>query len=193
MTTRLCLICHPATPDMRAGRFPVDPPLDERGYEQAIQAGARIKQRVPNAIGLCSPAACARQTAEAFDLRATPTPSLCDVDYGTWRGKSLAAILQEASGDAHAWLHDPFMRSHGGEAFADVILRVGTWLDALLLQGNVIAITHAAVIRAALVHVMGAPPAALFQLEAAPLSVIELRRSTQGWRLWLSAVEGTSL
>ena len=183
MMPLLCLFCHPATPDLRAGRFPADTPLDTRGHAAAAQAAASLTQRYPDAALFCSPALCARQTAEAFGPQATPTAALADVDYGAWRGKSLADIVRDQPQAAQAWLRDPAMRSHGGEAFADVITRVGAWLDALDLQGNGIAITHPAVIRAALVHVMGAPAEAWFRLEPAPLSQIELRRSARGW-LW---------
>ncbi len=72
--------------------------------------------------------------------------------------------------------------------------RVGVWLDALPAAGNqgnqgnapVIAFTHASVIRAAVLHALGAPSATFRQLEIAPLSVTTLRRSAQGW-VWVAA------
>jgi broad specificity phosphatase PhoE len=188
MTTSLCLICHPATPEMRAGRFPADEPLDDRGYAQAAEAGSYVHLQYPDSTVFCSPATSARQTADAFGLDAAPAPALADADYGAWRGKSMSEIVRDTPDDASAWLNDPFMKGHGGESFADVIKRVGTWLDALDIQGNVMAITHASVIRAALVHVMQAPPAAFFHVEPAPLSLIALRRGPRGWGWSLPAL-----
>lgn len=49
---------------------------------------------------------------------------------------------------------------------------------------NVIAVTHAPVIRAAIVHVLGASPAIFSRIEIAPLSVVELRHSRRGWTCW---------
>ncbi|MDI7065210.1 histidine phosphatase family protein, partial [Klebsiella pneumoniae] len=49
---------------------------------------------------------------------------------------------------------------------------------------NVVAVTHAPVIRAAIVHALGASPAIFSRIEIAPLSMIELRRSRCGWIWW---------
>ncbi|MDI7047409.1 histidine phosphatase family protein, partial [Escherichia coli] len=49
---------------------------------------------------------------------------------------------------------------------------------------NVVAVTHAPVIRAAIVHALGASPAIFSRIEIAPLSMIELRRSRRGWIWW---------
>ncbi|MFM0504764.1 histidine phosphatase family protein [Paraburkholderia caffeinilytica] len=49
---------------------------------------------------------------------------------------------------------------------------------------NVVAITHAQVIRAAIVHTLGASPAVFPRIEIAPLSMIELRHSRRGWTWW---------
>lgn len=49
---------------------------------------------------------------------------------------------------------------------------------------NVIAVTHAPVIRAAIVHVLGASPASFPRIEIAPLSMVELRHSRRGWTWW---------
>lgn len=49
---------------------------------------------------------------------------------------------------------------------------------------NVVAVTHAAVIRAAIIHALGASPAIFSRIEITPLSMIELRRSRRGWTWW---------
>ncbi|MFM0730020.1 histidine phosphatase family protein [Paraburkholderia sediminicola] len=49
---------------------------------------------------------------------------------------------------------------------------------------NVVAVTHASVIRAAIVHALGASPAVFPRIEIAPLSMVELRRSRRGWTWW---------
>ncbi|AXL50421.1 phosphoglycerate mutase [Paraburkholderia caffeinilytica] len=49
---------------------------------------------------------------------------------------------------------------------------------------HVAAVTHAPVIRAAIVHALGVPPAVFPRIEIAPLSMVELRRSRRGWTWW---------
>jgi broad specificity phosphatase PhoE len=49
---------------------------------------------------------------------------------------------------------------------------------------NVVAVTHAPVIRAAIVHALGASPVVFPRIEIAPLSMVELRRSRRGWTWW---------
>ncbi|SOE98902.1 Broad specificity phosphatase PhoE [Burkholderia sp. OK233] len=200
MDTRLLLISHAATAAMRAGRFPADDPLDARGLAEAAAARARLS--IPDdAAVFVSPAACARETASALglgvavlDQGASVDEGLADMDYGLWRGRRLADLAIEAPHDLAAWTHDPDAAAHGGESFSQLVKRVGQWLDALndaLSEGvipgntqNVVAVTHAPVIRAAIVHALGASPAIFPRIEIAPLSMVELRYSRRGWTWW---------
>ncbi|MGF6904239.1 histidine phosphatase family protein [Paraburkholderia sp. GAS348] len=52
---------------------------------------------------------------------------------------------------------------------------------------NVVAITHAPVIKAAIVYALRASPDMFSRIEIAPLSMIELRRSRRGWTWWPAA------
>ncbi|NPT53100.1 histidine phosphatase family protein [Paraburkholderia elongata] len=49
---------------------------------------------------------------------------------------------------------------------------------------HVVAVTHAPVIRAAIVHALGASPDVFSRIEIAPLAIVELRRSRRGWTWW---------
>ena len=191
MDIRLLLISHASTPAMRAGRFPADDPLDARGLAEAGAARARLS--IPDdAVAFVSPAVCARDTASALGLRASVHKGLADMDYGRWHGRRLADLAVEAPQDLAAWTHDPEAAAHGGESFSQLVKRVGQWLDALddalsdisLTTRNVVAITHAPVIRAAIVHALGLSPDVFSHIEIAPLSMVELRRSRRGWTWW---------
>ncbi|MFM0076636.1 histidine phosphatase family protein [Paraburkholderia sediminicola] len=200
MDTRLLLISHASTAAMRAGRFPADDPLDARGLAEAAAARARLS--IPDdAAVFVSPAVCARDTASALRLGAAALgrgasvdEGLADMDYGLWHGRRLADLAVEAPHDLAAWTHDPDAAAHGGESFSQLVKRVGQWLDALndvLSEGvipgntqNVVAVTHSPVIRAAIVHALGASPAVFARIEIAPLSMVELRRSRRGWTWW---------
>jgi broad specificity phosphatase PhoE len=106
------------------------------------------------------------------------------MDYGQWRGRRLAEVAEDAPHELATWSRDPSAASHGGESFVQVLARVSGWLDSLNETASVVAVTHAPVIRAALIHALNAPPASFSRIEIAPLSVIELRRSARGWAWW---------
>jgi broad specificity phosphatase PhoE len=175
------LVAHAATRAMRRGAFPDDDPLDARGLADA--AALRACWTPPaDARAFSSPARCARQTAEALGLCAAPEAGLADLDYGGWRGAALAALARTAQPALHAWLTDPRARPHGGESFVAARRRVGGWLEGLPAGGPVVAVTHPALVRAALAHALGVAPDAPFGAEVAPLTVTVLARSARGWR-----------
>ncbi|WCM24886.1 histidine phosphatase family protein [Paraburkholderia bryophila] len=196
MEIRLLLISHASTAAMRAGRFPAADllvPLDPRGLAETHAARASLS--IPDdATAFVSPAACARETASALGLTATVDAHLADMNYGSWHGRRLADLMTEAPQELAAWTRDPNAAPHGGKSFSQLVERTGEWLEALNERTshasqanethNMVAITHAPVLRAAVVSVLGAAPAVFPRIEIAPLSVIELRRSRRGWTWW---------
>ncbi|PQV46483.1 histidine phosphatase family protein [Paraburkholderia sp. BL21I4N1] len=196
MEIRLLLISHASTAAMRAGRFPAADslaPLDPRGLAE-IQAARSSLSTPDHATVLVSPAACARETAQALGLTAIVDAHLADMHYGNWHGRRLADLMIEAPEKLAAWTREPDATAPGGESFSQLVTRTGEWLEALSEQTNhvsqtneihnVVAVTHAPVLRAAIVSVLGAAPAVFPRIEIAPLSVIELRYSRRGWSWW---------
>ncbi|HEY4298262.1 MAG TPA: histidine phosphatase family protein, partial [Paraburkholderia sp.] len=174
MDTRLLLMSHASTAAQRAGRFPADDPLDARGLAEVQAEAARLRAAIPaDAAAFASPAVCARDTALALGLAATPDPALADLNYGDWRGQRLAELAAQAPEDLAAWTRDPDAAPHGGETFSQLAKRVGAWLDALgdatgdtsNPTRNIIAITHAPLLRAAIVHTLQASPAVFARIE----------------------------
>ncbi|MFM0556037.1 histidine phosphatase family protein [Paraburkholderia sediminicola] len=194
MDTRLLLVSHASTAAQRAGRFPADDPLDARGLAEAHAARTRLAT-ADDAAAFVSPAICARDTAVALGLAASVDAGLADMNYGTWQGRRLADLAAEAPQDLAAWTRDPDAAPHGGESFSQLVKRVGEWLDALdgakdrapTHARDVIAVTHAPVLRAAIVYALGASPVVFPRIEIVPLSMIELRRSPRGWTWWLAS------
>ncbi|MGF6551565.1 histidine phosphatase family protein [Paraburkholderia youngii] len=204
MDTRLLLVSHAATAAQRAGRFPADDPLDSRGRAEAEAARARLALPA-DATVFTSPAASARETVAALGLSATPADALADVDYGKWRGQGLADIADEAPRELAAWMREPDAAPPGGESFDRLVRRVGEWLDAQQADvcscnavneagfaasahgRTIVAITHATLLRAAIVHALDASPTVFCRIEITPLSVVELRHSRRGWSWWPSA------
>ncbi|WP_028213706.1 histidine phosphatase family protein [Paraburkholderia mimosarum] len=182
----LRLVAHASTRAMRAGRFPDDDPLDKRGLAEAVAARDQWAA-VLDPVVLCSSAQCALQTAAAFGLCAEVDPALRDVDYKDWRGESLSDVARDTPGALRAWMDDPSAAPHGGESFEDVISRVGIWLDRLPSQRTIVAVTHAVVVRAAIVQVLRAEPKAMSRIEVAPLSFAEFKPSLGGWKLLIGS------
>src|SRR6516165_5271981 len=126
MTTRLHLLCLASTSSVSSIAFAADEPLDPRGRETL----KRLSGRLPSCdIVLRSPARSAEQTAEGLALGARTEPLLRDCDFGRWAGRTLAEVQAEAPEAIADWLQDPHAAPHGGESFADVMRRVGGWMD----------------------------------------------------------------
>ncbi|WP_322032908.1 histidine phosphatase family protein [Paraburkholderia sp. J76] len=204
MPTTVWLVSHAANAALRAGTFPrapvagddADEALDARSIEALAAWRERWSARLlrgerdgeaPRA--LTSPAAIARASAHATGFAAAAScNALADTVFGAWQGKRLADLAREAPEALEAWTRDPSFRPPGGgESFDDVRARVGAWLDAMPEAGpDLIAFTHSSVMRAAILHALGAPSASFRAIEIAPLRVAALRRAQHGW-VWLAA------
>ncbi|QXH52342.1 histidine phosphatase family protein [Pseudomonas fakonensis] len=169
----LTLICHAQTDAQRLGRF--------------AQADDPLRDTLPPLTGLSTtartltaPELRTRQTAEG--LNASVDQALRDYDLGTWQGLALKhldpALLQ-------AWLADPHAAPHGGETIAALCQRVAHWMDSALTPGEWSAITHPFVIRAAMLHALGAPLECFHKIDVLPLARVCFSHYGQ-WRLQLS-------
>ena len=131
-----------------------------------------------------SPALRARQTAAALGLDATVDPVLRDIDCGAWSGHSLAEIQADAPDAVAGWLTDCSAKPHGGESIADLLHRLAPWLDTLRqAEGRIVAVTHAAVVRAAVLLALDANPMSFWRIDAGPLCQVRLRGNTGRWTL----------
>ncbi|WP_217577797.1 histidine phosphatase family protein [Mesorhizobium sp. GbtcB19] len=186
MFARLTMIASGATPGMRKARFPNDESLEPRALERtaALASSLRRADRV-----WTSPALAARQTAEALGLAATVEPLLAEQDFGRWAGRSFEEMQAEDPEGMAAWLSGPDAAPHGGETLAAVARRVAALMERLVGEsGHTIALTHAVPVRAAIVHVLGAPLASVWKIDIEPLSLTEFRSDGRRWVLHASGV-----
>ena len=108
----------------------------------------------------------------ALGLNVDVEPALRDCDYGRWRGLPSKDVAEREPDAFAAWLGDPVAAPHGGESLATLIERVGAWLtQSLARDGRTLAVTHASVVRAAIVNALGAGPSAFARIDIAPLSL----------------------
>jgi broad specificity phosphatase PhoE len=178
---RLLLVRHAASPATRATAFPSDEALDERGLAEATA----LAHVLPASTGevLCSPAARCVQTASAAGLPvARVDGALAECDFGVWAGRTLAEVFAEDEAAGVGWMTDPDAAPHGGESLRAFAARVAAWLDRqAALDGRALAVTHGGVVKAAVVHALGAPLNAFWRVDVAPLSVTELHAHDGRW------------
>jgi broad specificity phosphatase PhoE len=180
LATRLTLISHAATEAQRRAAFPLDEPLGDREMEKIFS----IKWNAPRAQRtLAAPELRAQQTAQALRLSASVDSDLRDCDYGAWSGCDLSDVGSGKPEEVAIWLTDPGAAPHGGESIVDLIDRVGLWLKKQRDAGHTLAITHPAVIRAAVVCALEASPHTFWRIDIAPLSTTDLRWNERMWTL----------
>jgi broad specificity phosphatase PhoE len=110
--------------------------------------------------------------------------SLADLDLGAWSGRTLTELETDHPEGVAEWLTDPAATPHGGESLPALIDRVGAWLKGLTTgPTHVAAVTHPAVIRAAVLHALGAPLTCFWRLDVPPLSQTRLTHHGGRWQL----------
>ena len=185
MTVRLLLVRHGTTTAVRAAAFPLDEPLDARG-EAELRALAPELPRDPD-VRRSPSARCGASAALLGHPDARVEAPLGEVGFGRWAGRTLAEVHGEDAEAAVAWMTDPaFAPPGGGESLEALVARVGGWLDALAADEPgrpVVALTHGGVVRAAVVHALGAPADAAWRIDVAPGSLTELHAHDGRWRL----------
>lgn len=178
---RLLLVRHASTAATRASAFPGDERLDARGRAAASRLAAGLPSRCEV---LSSPAARCLETAQAAGLTPRIESALAECDFGTWSGRTLADLSARDPAAVSAWMHDSDACPHGGETLAEFAGRVAHWLDGQAEQeGTAVVITHAGVVKAALIHTLGAPLTAFWRVDVSPLAITELHAHDGRWTL----------
>jgi broad specificity phosphatase PhoE len=181
MTARVDLLAHGATAATRAVRFPDDEALEPSAVAalKALGGGLRPYDQV-----LTAPARAARETAQALGFDAKVETALRDCDYGRWRGLASKDVAEREPDGFAAWLGDPAAAPHGGESLAALIERIGAWLaQSLARDSATMVVTHASVVRAAIVNALGAGSSAFWRIDVAPLSLARLSGHAGRWNL----------
>jgi broad specificity phosphatase PhoE len=177
----LLLVRHAPTSATRAAAFPADDDIDERGRQQAAALASALPRRTEV---ITSPARRCRQTAEAARLEATVDERIAECDFGTWAGRTLTDVNADDPRAVQSWMLDPDSAPHGGESLAMFSARIARWLDDQAAKdGRLAAITHGEVIKAAVVHALGAPLPAFWRIDATPLSITELHAHGGRWTI----------
>ena len=186
MTARLDLLAHGASTATRAARFPDDEALEPSavGALEVLRGRVRSYVRV-----LTSPARASRETAAALGFDAEVEMALSDWDYGRWRGLASKDVAEREPEAFAVWLGDSGAAPHGGELVTALMERTRAWLtQSLAREGATLAITHASVVRAAIVNALGAGPSSFARIDIAPLSLVRLSGHGHRWNSWRSVL-----
>ena len=127
--TRFILLRHGQTPMSAARQYSgrANPELSELGRKQ-ILAAAQALAEIPIDAIVASPLKRCQQTAQAAaqgrDIPIETLPSLVELDFGQWEGKTFAQA-SEADPELHArWMEDSSVACPGGESLQAVHRRV---------------------------------------------------------------------
>ncbi|GAA2994641.1 histidine phosphatase family protein [Streptomyces drozdowiczii] len=186
MTVRVLLVAAARSSSLLAERFDDDRPLDEAGWHAARFAAPALMSLGAAEMRYCSPTPRSRATGEALGFHPLVQPALRDCDMGRWRGHTLAEVAAREPAAVDAWLADPRSAPHGGEPLLAFISRIGGWLDTRpVYDGAIVAVAEPAVVRAALVYALKAPPSSYWNVDISPLATVTLTGLPRRWSLRL--------
>ena len=188
MARRLALIRHGPTRWNDEGRIQgrTDIGLGARG--RAVVVAWRLPAALHGAAWVSSPLLRAVHTAALLAPgRATFEPRLVEMNWGTWEGRTVAALrAADPAGLAASEARGLDFRPPGGESPRALQARLAPWLaETAGADGTLAAVTHQGVIRAVLARALdwdmtGAVPVALdwasahlFRLEADGSPLVE--------------------
>lgn len=119
-----------------------------------------------------SPARRCRVEGAPTDARLKPW------DLGSWTGRPWEGV------DLGRWRADPAYDAHGGESLLALQGRVAVLLEERRSHdGRLAAVTHGAVVKAAVTLALRAPADAAWDIDVRPGSLTELHATATGWRV----------
>jgi broad specificity phosphatase PhoE len=200
MHVRVTLLAAARSSPLLAERFDDDRPLDQAGWNEVRRAAHTLVRLAAAELRYCSPTPRSRATGDALGLSPLAQLALRDWDMGRWRGLTLGEAMAREPRAVDAWLADPYSAPHGGEPLIAFIKRVGDWLDTRPPGlgharpgetpvaddgGRIVAVAEPAVVRAALVYALKAPPSTYWNIDVRPLSMATITGRAGRWNLRL--------
>jgi broad specificity phosphatase PhoE len=175
----IVLVRHGETDANRAGLLlgRADPPLNERGRQQAAATAAALRHEV-SPIVLSSPLARTRETAweigQATGAPITIDDRLAELDYGDWDEQRVADLPHHT---VERWRSDPTFAPPGGESLADLRARVAPVEVEAFDQAtdrSVIIVSHVSPIKAMILCALGLDDAYAWRLRLDVASICRL-------------------
>ncbi len=196
MSTNLWLIRHAIVAENeRATLYGVrDVQLCPDSLVAQVPMYQALAARLPRpAAWACTPLSRTRRTAEAIFAAGYPAqpltvePDLIEQNLGDFQGLPHSAVPPLLSAPAHPfWPLAGTEQPPNGESMADVLVRVGPALDRIVRRHagqDVVIVSHGGAIRAAVAHAMAIDADRALHLSIYNLSLTQLERLEEGWRV----------
>jgi probable phosphoglycerate mutase len=158
-----------------------DPPLGEEGREQATRLADRLLSADPPSAVVCSPLRRARQTAEAYALRAglpvEEDVELAEAFIGDWESRPFEEIIATDERLLHRFRnHEAFWRHAPGaedlEAFRERVTGAVEGALSRYPDGNVYVFCHGGVVNAYVAPLLGLEQEMFFLPDNTSVNVI---------------------
>jgi broad specificity phosphatase PhoE len=158
-----------------------DPPLSERGREQAARLAARLRLMDTPAVIATSPFRRCLETIQPYlettGLEARSVDDIAEVFIGEWEGLGFEEIVSGDERMAERFREQEPMFSYapGGESGQELRVRVVPAVERILegaRDGVVLVVAHGGVINAYLGHVMGIPQDMFFLPDNASINSV---------------------
>ena len=190
MSLELLLIRHGEVPGIDPPRFRgrQDLALTDLGKLQAQAMGRWVRDHCEVGAIYARPLSrcidTARVIGEPLALRVQANPDLIDTDYGRWTGLTHPEAAARDPEAFRAWTLDPGIHPPpDGETLRQVEVRVGNALHAIEnhhSNGTVVMVTHDAVIRVLILHLLQAPLSRYASLRQDPTGVNRIEALDDG-------------
>jgi len=166
----------------------VDDPLSERGWSQMWDA---VGDRCPWDVVVSSPLSRCRAFADAlgekYSIPVMLEDRLKEVGFGSWEGRQRAEIQKNSADEYAAFYRDPVnCRPAGSESLSDFENRVSVAFENMLetLSGrHILVISHAGVIRAAMMSISQKSPAEVYGIKVSNASFTRFRHTESDAKL----------
>jgi broad specificity phosphatase PhoE len=138
----------------------------------------RLKTRLPQgAVWLTSPLERARATVEVLDpsANAVVVADLTDQDLGNWEGRRRTEVHK--ANPQIEWANPSLVEPEGGEGMRAVVDRTAELIERLVRHypdRPIVAVSHVALIRAAVLLALDLPIDAATQIDVSPFSLTHL-------------------
>lgn len=190
MQTRFLLVRHATCArieEVLFGRV-LDVSLDANGRRQAASVAERLRHESPLRVE-SSPRRRAVETAHAIASAAgcevQIAPSLDELDFGDWSGKTFAELQRDRAW--RRWNEDrDESQTPAGVGIRALQGSVNRYLAALAetcAGATLVLVTHAEVIRSLVLHCLGAPASDYPRVAIDPASITRLSVAVEGMRV----------
>lgn len=165
-----------------------DLPLDEKGQRMAEALAFRFASENIERI-ISSPLQRAIQTAQKIakvhGIQIATDERIIEADLSIWEGMRTEDVLKKYGEIYEKWKTDPTFGTEGLEAFSSVYERVKNFFETLEINEdeNIVVVTHAIVIRAAVCYVMKLPLENFREFVLGTASVTTILVQDNWWRI----------